>query len=109
VVNKRWRDGWIGGSRSSSSVVASGGGGGSGGRGGCRDGGGGGGGGGGLWTWKVMDGDDGMRDGDGKMGKTNGRQFLKSTCTAGVRGRLQHTGSSHDLVGGQYQYQCHIV
>jgi len=73
--------------------------------GGCRDGGGGG----GLWTWKVMDGDDGMRDGDGKMGKTNGRQFLKSTCTAGVRGRLQHTGSSHDLVGGQYQYQCHIV
>ena len=26
-----------------------------------------------------MDGDNGMGDGDGKMGKANGRQFLKIT------------------------------
>ena len=26
-----------------------------------------------------MDGDDGMGDGDGKMGKANGRQFLRSS------------------------------
>ena len=30
-----------------------------------------------------MDGDDGMGDGDGKMGKANGRQFLKKYLYGG--------------------------